>query len=126
MAMNISELTDQEKSVVLARLMGWECTPFGQIILPVPEEFDWFDISIQAPNIANDTLYDQQNMALAWRVLNWASTDQVNSTLLWDQYQQFEEFWEDSGMWHLPPADAQRRWLDKILEIAIEAGLVDD
>jgi hypothetical protein len=56
-------------------------------------------------------------MPLAWRVLNWA-----HETALCRDYAdgvgKILHFWS-------PSADAQRAWLDKILELAIEAGLVE-
>lgn len=70
-------------------------------------------------------LYDPANMALAWRVLNWAGMTQF-----------FEDFskWANARMdltqivvngQDLPPDRAQKSWLDKILALAIEAGMVE-
>jgi hypothetical protein len=56
-------------------------------------------------------------MALAWRVLNWA-----HETALCRDYAdgvgKILHFWSS-------PAGAQRAWLDKILELALEAGLAE-
>lgn len=64
-------------------------------------------------------LYDPANMALAWRVLNWAGETQFGGNIT---SRAWNNFWIDMRI--LPPADAQRAWLDKILKLAIEAGLV--
>ena len=123
--MNIDELTDQEKSVALARVMAWKIHPvIGQHIIHrfihnviVGDEI--------IGNMLGDVLdlYDPANMALAWRVLNWAiETDlriveyDKSAPIAWEIYKGAQVF-------TLPPADAQRAWLDKILELAIEAGL---
>jgi hypothetical protein len=77
-----------------------------------------------AANIPN--LYHPTTMALAWRVLNWA----------WEHFEpygawtniMFEAFYdaEIAPLWPtLAPADAQRAWLDKILSLVIEAGLIE-
>lgn len=63
-------------------------------------------------------LYEPKNMALAWRVLNWA--DESSSFGL-----EFEDFWKEFHLWAEPPGVAQREWLDKILTLAIEAGFVE-
>ena len=62
-------------------------------------------------------------MALAWRVLNWA-TDIDGPWTFAIAKGDFElEGWLFSNpIWK--KADAQRLWLDKILELAIEAGIV--
>lgn len=59
-------------------------------------------------------------MPWAWRLLNWAD-DNVSVLCA-------------GNKWHvpvkpntqLPPAEAQAAWLDKILSLAIEAGMVKD
>ena len=78
--------------------------------MPVDEAWKFF------PN-----LYDPANMALAWRVLNWAYNfldDQGRETFLRD-------WWRSLNLFIESPADAQRAWLDKILSLVIEAGMVD-
>jgi hypothetical protein len=61
-----------------------------------------------------------KNMALAWRALNWA--DRTFSHLHTDYDQcALETLGVHSGML---PAEAQAAWLDKILELAIEAGMI--
>ena len=71
---------------------------------------------------------DPFHMALAWRVLNWASEDksphpEEDDPIRWKLHEwlTFNVGWLDIQ----PPADAQRLWLDKILELTIEAGLIE-
>lgn len=140
----MTEMTDQEKSVVLARLCGWLVT-------------DEYFHSYHPPNGKGAsvnhtkgytaaqlfdkplcmTLYAPANMSLAWRVLNWALSHNK------DAGDEFENLWvypfgdeifafmyaiaqSGSGrsVLELPPADAQRAWLDKIIKLATEAGMV--
>ena len=128
-------MDDQEKSVLLVKAMKWTLSNVikdasGKLFLliqPKGDDWEWV-VDIDAPL----NLYDPANMALAWRVLNWAS--ELDTEI--DDYSYpyviseaadclFERELEDVKMWCLPPADAQRLWLDKILELAIEAGIVE-
>ncbi len=102
--MDISELSDEQKSVMLARVCGWETSgPTSPTVVSWPPD-----------------LYDPANMALAWRVARWS----------WGNFPDYAKdrlrlWWK----WNIKPRadyDPQRSWLDKILELAIEAGLVDD
>lgn len=113
------ELSDQEKSVMLARLMGKavDCNcgkpdcKFGRESQQRTGR-DWF-----LPDVPN--LYDPVNMSLAWLGLNWADTNLKGYDAL-DLY-----FWWDKGsLLSLPPEKAQRAWLDKILELAYKAGML--
>ena len=72
--------------------------------------------------IEDRNLYYPANMALAWRVLNWAMTDTHLGDVMamwWDLRP------SGSNMLDKTPADAQRLWLDEILSMLIEAGLVE-
>lgn len=136
-----------EASVMLARLMGLAPQLFSDVYrfrqgdeegeiftsgyphgwyhrMPVNEAWKFF------PN-----LYDPANMALAWRVLNWAATQ---TKTVKAQKGGGDESWQESwatfiddaingnlDMYSMPPAAAQRAWLDGILGLAIEAGMVD-
>ena len=94
--MNIEGMTDQEKSVLLDRARG--------------HSFTFYD------------LYDPANMALAWRVLNWRfGKARAYKTIVVE----FDKWWDSCVIWDKSPAAAQRAWLDKILELAIEAGIVE-
>ena len=128
----IDKLSDQEKSVMLARAMGWESF-IGEITKQV------FVILPGDKFHRIGELYDPANMALAWRVLNWASLDSnVGIPFAKWLMKVIAVQYTDNGdldiirhtpnwayLFNLPPADAQRAWLDKILTLAIEAGMVD-
>ena len=93
----MTDMNDQEKSVLLAKAMGWT--------IEAPEYFD---------------LYRPKDMALAWRVLNWAAVTMPQESYYLVPLQGIVLDTEK-----LPPPDAQRLWLDKILKLAIEAGLIE-
>jgi hypothetical protein len=115
--MNISEMSDREKSIALARLAwseGWHTDRDGRIIeyLFYGDDASW---ALWSSSFGT-TLYDPSNMELAWRVLNWASTD--------DEIRRaFVGFWDNADLWQVDPAEAQRAWLDTVLELAVEAGI---
>ena len=119
---NLSD--DQEKSVALAKAMGWDIKPHGRNTLNmVWDIFDDFgSVGIMLGKSWN--LYDPANMALAWRVLNWANKS-VPFNSGDDIWRQWEGWWDGLDIKGEYPADAQRLWLDKILELAIEAGIVE-
>ena len=108
----LDKLNDQEKSILLFKAMGWHYF-MGQITKA---------LFVRTPddNLQREAgLYDPANMSLAWKVLNWATEYERKNNeemVLW---------WMDVLLCNYPPADAQRLWLDKILELAIEAGLVE-
>jgi len=104
-----NELSDNEKSWMLIRAANLSIR---------------FDHEPIGP--PDDLLYNERYMHEAWRVLNWATEHEQNlrviengksKPLAWVIY--MTEFML------LPPADAQRLWLDTVLEMAIEAGLVE-
>ena len=108
----MGELTDQEKSVMLARAMGWTISPQDVGVLFRPDESERW--------IAN--LYAPAHMALAWRVLNWV-THSARIGARFDIW--FSRELHGLDFLRYKPADAQRAWLDKILQLAIEAGIVE-
>ena len=133
----LDNLSDEKKSVLLAKAMGWKVTalPVGHddLFIIVPNEYD--------RNIRS--FYSPANMSLAWRVLNWAQQQECfdagrhdltgftfNLTLI-DSWigrmigQKNMGRLDSPSLFDLPPADAQRLWLDKILFLVIEAGLVE-
>lgn len=130
MAINTSrgdkmELTDQEKSVKLARAMGWHVIAdehrnrhgtfmifhtgsdeplYSTAIIATVKEPDFFNH--YCPN-----LYEPQNMSLAWRVLNWAADRQdILDSCMEDGFMEDIRDW-----WELPASEAQRLWLDRVL-----------
>ena len=114
--MNIDELSDQEKSVLLARAMGLEIIPHptreNEEMFVIPEswgwEWEW-----------HDDFYPKW-MALAWRVHLWALLNGDIGTAYGYWWRPFPR---RLAIWY--STDAQDQWLDKVLTLAIEAGLVE-
>jgi hypothetical protein len=115
--MNISEMDTKEKSRLIVELtkehIGWSITnnpPATGYIIRLPD------------NSWTDDIYHTQHMALAWRVLAAATTKLQQDIAITD----FIAWWRYRlpFLFALPPAEAQAAWLDKILELAIEAGMV--
>jgi len=113
--MMVENLSDERKSVMLATAMGLKTEPHPHEwehpdhLIVIPDEWDhgW--------ELVED-FYSPENMHLAWRVLNWAAR----------HFPYIYEWWEESiDMLEKSPTDAQRLWLDEILEFAIEAGIVE-
>ena len=121
----LKDLNDQEKSVLLAKAMGWKTDDDAlKIHLPNPL---WRESGYRQNVIRN--LYDPANMALAWQVLNWAwkQTGNPNNDPLSERRSQewidkidqiLMDYWCDSAV------KAQQAWLDKIFALAVEAGLI--
>ena len=102
--MKIDKLSDGQKTVMLAKAMGMTPDVMNSGVLCVD-------------------LYDPANMALAWRVLNWAIEN------LPKFMRTIEENFLCIGVlpyFGITPETAQRAWLDRILSLAIEAGMVAD
>ena len=152
--MNIDEMSAQEKSVMLAKAMGWsiehhdsEDSQTGKIYYiswisdsngtPIKWSYDDGTIEWSIPAFKpfwkefRFNFYNPADMALAWRVLNWAwnQDHKANNTVFENEVHHGCVVWS----WvldlildgDLPPVDAQRTWLDKILSLAIEAGIVE-
>jgi hypothetical protein len=80
-------------------------------------------------------LYSAGYMMFAWMVLNWATTQCVTVKVqkgggddIWQE--PWTTFIDDEingkyEVYRMAPADAQRAWLDKILEMAIDAGMIE-
>jgi hypothetical protein len=62
-------------------------------------------------------LYDEQYMALAWRVVTEMNRQWENGH---DWTDGFFTWWNDAELWRLTADEAQAAWLDKILELAEE------
>lgn len=132
----MSELSDEQKSVMLAKAMGWREAPTGRGFRPEIEDAD--GRQVYPLNEAWDSiwpdLYLPEHMSLAWRVLNWATSNdsQIYFRLvdwLYDSAESIPDGYKTGGanwfrLFMRQPDEAQRAWLDKILELAIEAGLV--
>jgi hypothetical protein len=132
--MGIDMMTTREKTTLLAWLMGWRVQRYGASVNPRYGRYGLYDANdkfIRRADVPNGieinpldhivpNFYNAKNMALAWRALNWA--DRTFSHLHTDYDQcALETLGVHSGML---PAEAQAAWLDKILEYAIEAGMI--
>ncbi len=131
--MDISKMSDQEKSVMLAKAMGWGVNREGdhgsydlwiEDIL-ILQRVEYAKIGMLDSVLLNKhmpSLYAPANMALAWKVAQWGHT--------LPEYTQWMLEPNRLGTWfnftRMPPAEAQRLWLDKILELAIEAGMIEE
>ena len=112
-------------SVMLGRLMGElsECTcgtPGCTVGMRIDNGNDWF-----VPKVKN--LYAPANMALAWRVLNWSlgKNSDIKEDVMMAVFD--VDGWRCAihDLLRVTPEKAQRAGLDKILSLAIEAGMVD-
>lgn len=130
MAVNVNEMDTKEKSLVLAGVMNITYQLFsdncyfyqqgGELFVRV-YPFGW-DLGMTEDEVMRKwfpDLYKPEHMALAWGVLNWAYRENL---------ERFDELIRTDLLWYLyesPAEEAQRLWLDKVLELAIEAGLVE-
>ena len=116
-----------EKSITLCNLIGWR----------VSAHIDgWYTIydgdRLLASMSVKSTLYQPDLMALAWKVLNWAAGNFPHDDYYEGGYAMdwwFSDYTEerDGGAYSvidLDPAEAQAAWLDKIYELATQAGLI--
>lgn len=117
-----------EATAMIARLMPdlFVVNPKGLVRVAHDEwGFAFYDVN----------LYSQRDMHLAWRVLNWfhkaAREEQARNpaatTRLWWAYHkwQLELIHNETPMEEMPPAKAQRAWLDEILRLKNEEGMLD-
>lgn len=128
-----AEAGQREASVILARLCGWEyfcdgmtsgiwqITPGGLGDMLFYDEWQRPQYDGDDYGIVPLNLYDPANMALAWRVLNWANATRFGGGTTLDQWKWWHDFIADLRL--LRASDAQMAWLDKILQLAIEAGM---
>jgi hypothetical protein len=109
----MNDMSDQEKSVLLAKVAQLEIEYEPIVLMGLVQTHTRKEtIEYFVPD-----LYDPTNMYLAWRVHLWALEARGIRNPYWN-------FWANSPyVWILE--DAQRLWLDKILELAIEAGIVE-
>jgi hypothetical protein len=104
----------QRKSAILARLMGWETTAD-----------DWVIWRREGVTYHID-LYDEANMATAWRVVEWIATPRnINHPVTKLPIgTHFCAWWNNEDLWAWERDEFQTAVLDKVLELAIAAGLV--
>lgn len=118
----MTDMTDQEKSVMMAKAMGWdvEWNKYGLGCVidgnnnPISGTIDELDEGILSD------LYESRNMALAWWVKRWMheEDDRCMVTTFTDWYRRHAV-----RLSRMDDADAQRIWLDKIHELIIEGAV---
>lgn len=133
--MNIDKMSDEQKSVMLAKLCGWSffehmqyyyyllVDAYDNELAYLPDYYNEFENDGNGrPN-----LYDPANMSLAWKCIEWVTappkTLKMSEAAL---NTKFGYWWQGNAMWAETAADAQRAWLDKILSLAVEAGMVEE
>jgi hypothetical protein len=124
---DISNLTDQEKSVLLVKVMGkYEDVAVLQVVdaLVDGDRKDYWKHNGIVEQIPD--LYNPAYMAKAWRVLNWAwlQTKTLHEKRAEEWIAKIDQvlmdYWCEGG------DRAQRAWLDKIVELCIEAGSIKE
>lgn len=118
--MDIQDMSPQEKSVELFELVGcrysWAGIENNRLMVSI-ESLSGFSV------YQDGNLYDPKNMALAWEVLNWALRVHMGSEDFGDLLVLRKKLRESlHNLWGTK--FAQAAWLDKILELAIEADLL--
>ena len=119
----VGDMNDQEKSVIIAKAMGWVEHEHGEA--PI------YEARWQSPDkpgswwLSPPNLYNPINMALAWRVHLWMLEQELGKRE--SPYavspKPYTRWWNLGSPWGY--AAAQRLWLDKILELAIGAVIVE-
>jgi hypothetical protein len=105
--MNITELPEEKKSQLLARLAGWEITRDGTRA--------W----IESPDFRHTTtnLYDPLFAFLAFNLFGYLAPEILLP---------FGDWWRQENLFLFWIKSAQRSWLNKILSLAFEAGMITD
>ncbi len=98
----------QRKSVLLAKAMRWDISGSGE----------YFRKSATSTWSWQYDLYKPRLMALVWEVLNWATETKL---IIFDSW--WMGFISAGAM--MPPDVFVENLLDKILQLAIEKGLVE-
>lgn len=102
---NLTE--EQQKSQLLAKARGWEVA--GDMI--ILDNKTMTSTGIYHPMAGN--LYLAPNMALAWDIHLWAHGHEK-----WSIRAAYASFWLHENVWR--KSNAQRLWLDKIVELLEE------
>lgn len=142
--MNIEGLTPRQKSVMLAKMMGWavEVFPTGNYEWrgeqyraywtgPNGEELSADKVGYseqEAAEVQMVNFYSVKNFNKAWQVLGWVSDTAGSGRLGGDTSNQWISAIDYLLMdrWRNSTAEeVQAEWLDKTLSLAIEAGLVE-
>ena len=113
----IADMSDQEKSVLLAKAMG--------VVGEGREAYTYAGNGIWECDPLYTNLYDPANMAQAWRVHLWMLDRELGKRE--SPYnvspKPYTRWWNGGVPWM--KLDAQHLWLDKILALAIEAVLIE-
>lgn len=108
-----------EASAILARLMGWKVEP----------DIYYLDTmlftELDGTERIGVNLYHPGDMSLAWRVLNWIMTYPMDTEEAYQFRAKFQLRTNFGELLSLSADKAVRFWLDKILELANEAGMLD-
>jgi hypothetical protein len=114
--------SSQEKSLLLARLLGWQCVYAADGVCAVIRGREFVGTSTafwyteSGPHV---DFYEAENMALAWKIMT--RVVELDSHLEAD----FKMWWHGQALYQIKsPKIAQQLWLDKILELAIQAELL--
>lgn len=112
-------MDDREKSIKILKAMGWH-----PVKMPKNHSEGWYRLADEAGNWDATTLassnpdnvwtdapnlYSPQNMAMAWKVLNWVDRQPIGDD--------FENYWHRYELWAETPEAAQRDWLDRIIKL---------
>jgi hypothetical protein len=119
--MKIPEST-QEKSLLLARLLGWRCVYAADSTCAVMQGRAMVGISSaywyteDGPHL---DFYEAENMALAWRIMTSLVEKEAHIKI------EFQRWWCSQELYLLKsPKMVQKLWLDRILQLALEAELI--
>jgi hypothetical protein len=113
----------QQKSKMLARLLGWHCVYAAESVCAIiSERREYIGISTAfwyeaaGPHV---DFYEAENMALAWKIMtSMLEMDPEVKAI-------FENWWQNQFLYRIKsPKVAQRLWLDKVLELAIDTELL--
>ena len=118
--MKVADYTALEKSHILAKLCGWVYK--RRKVIGNSWWVDGEQIYYETHNgvsVKPLNLYVPENMALAWRVLNWATLEPTA------QLAQIVKQLSIGGIMSVPPPQAQEIILDRILELALFYSMVD-
>ncbi len=112
--MDISKLSEQQKSQLLAKARGWRVA--GDTIFPDDETID----KIQIFYSMGGNLYLAPNMALAWDIHLWMlNREKITAPVsMLSKQLQYTNWWRTWFPWY--DSKAQRLWLDKILSLIIK------
>lgn len=124
---DISKLEMSEKSEMLVEVMGWQkvwASMSDMVLLDGKGRGLGYHTMRSGEPMPN--IYLHENMPLAWACMRWLCIrdEEIPSIAGWTIADEFMTWWEDAKLYNLFSHEAQKRWLDKILELAIEAGLI--